>query len=505
MRTLYRATRVRTLGHPSSGEWLLIDDRHVQRVGSGDLPHADRVVDLPGATIMPGFVDAHVHLTSTGLAVDDEAVRATRSAADLLTVARHRAEGAGDDVVFLSGFDESTWADQTLPGLAALDGVSTAPLVIRRTDGHAALVNSGALERSGALALRDGVQRGPDGAPTGIVRRDANRMVVGWVAEQRSAHRIEELQLIAAGHAAMVGVTSVHEMALPHESGFRDVEVLLSHRRRLPIQVEVVLGTMDVPAAVGLGLSAIGGDLPADGSIGARTAALSAPYADGSGTGALAFDDDILRGFFRDAHDAGLQVGMHAIGDRAIEQVLAAWEALARDLDSRQRRHLRARRHRIEHLEMPSAGQIERAAMLGIAASIQPTFDLYWGGPGALYEQAVGHARAWAMTPVRVLEERGVVVGVGSDSPVVPLDPWLTIHALEQHHDQSQRLSRRDAIRLHTVGSARLAHREGKVGVLEPGMRADFAAYDVDPFGIDDVQGLRPILTVSIGREVWLA
>ncbi|MEP6758069.1 MAG: amidohydrolase family protein [Actinomycetota bacterium] len=504
MRTLYRAARVHTFGHPRTGEWLLIDDRHVQRVGTGDPPAADRIVELPGATIMPGFIDAHVHLTSTGAAIANDDVAAARSRAELLAIAATRAAGETERVVALQGYDETRWGDPTLPALAELDAITADPLVIRRADGHTALVNSAALTFAAALEAR-GVERDAKGSPTGRVTQEANQLVGLWVATARTVHHIEELQLLGAGLAAMRGVTTVHEMALPRESGMRDVEVLLAHRARLPLAVVVVLGTMDVPKAAELGLGAIGGDLAVDGSIGARTAALSLPYADGTGRGVTYFDDEVLEGFFHDGHEAGLQVGMHAIGDRAIEQVLTAWEHVYQRLDSRERRHFRARRHRIEHFEMPSAEQVERTAMLGLAVSMQPSFDLAWGHPGALYAQGVGAERAGAMNPVRLLLERGVVLGVGSDAPVVPMDPWLTIHALEHHHDPTQQLTRIEAIQLHTAGSARLAHQEEKKGILEPGMHADLAAYDTDPLEAPDVRALRPILTVSLGREVWLA
>jgi predicted amidohydrolase YtcJ len=501
VKTLYRARRVHTFGHPATGEWVLVDGRHVQLIGECDPPRADRLVELPGATIVPGLIDSHVHLTSTGAAIADEDVRTATSAADLLRAVADRA-ARDEGPIALQGFDESTWTDPTFPTLAELDATAR-PVVVRRTDGHVALVNTAALRGSGA-AEADGVERASDGSPTGVVRWEANRIVGAWVAATRSDHRIEELQLIAAGMAARHGVTAIHEMALPAESGIRDVEVLLGHRSRLPVAVDVVLGTMDVPAAVALGLSSIGGDLPADGSIGARTAAVTDPYEGEVGVGQLAYDDDTLRAFFRDAHEAGLQAGMHALGDRAIEQVLAAWESIAGSLDSRERRHLRARRHRIEHFELPTPAQIERAAMLGIAVSVQPTFDLTWGHEAGLYEQRLG-GRAWGMNPFRTLTQRGLLVGVGSDAPVVPMDPWLTVHALEQHHDPAERMTRLEALRLHTAGSARLAHREDKQGMLEPGMHADFAAYDADPLAVDDVRGLRPILTVSLGREVWLA
>jgi predicted amidohydrolase YtcJ len=138
VRTLYRAERVHTFGHPPTGDWVLVDGRHIERVGAGEPARADRVVDLPGATIVPGFVDSHVHLTSLGLSAENEDVAAAQSSAELLAIARERARDATDDVVALQGYDETRWADPTLPTLHQLDEVSEAPLVIRRTDGHVA-------------------------------------------------------------------------------------------------------------------------------------------------------------------------------------------------------------------------------------------------------------------------------------------------------------------------------------------------------------------------------
>lgn len=150
---------------------------------------------------------------------------------------------------------------------------------------------------------------------------------------------------------------------------------------------------------------------------------------------------------------------------------------------------------------MASPGQIERAAMLGLAISIQPAFDALWGGPGRLYERRLGPERAAGMNPFRTLVERGLEVGSGSDAPVTPLDPMLAVWALENHHHPGQRMGREQAIRLCTLGGARLAHLEKK-GRLEPGTAADFAAYEDDPIEAPDVRDLRPVLTVSRGREV---
>lgn len=502
MRTLYRAGRVRTQAYPETGEWLLIDGRHVQRVGVGGLPDSDRVVHLPGATIVPGFIDAHVHLTETGISLVNDEVRAARSARALLDVVRARArEGTG--TLFLLGYDESMWDRPDLPTLAELDEACARPLMIRRADGHMALANRVALEQGAVLDL-PGVQRDDAGEPTGELTRHANDALGLWVMATLDDHQRQDLQLQAASLAASRGITTVHEMSMPHWHGERDLGVLLEQRSRLPVDAVPIPATTDLGTAIGAGLAAIGGDLPVDGSIGARTAWLAAPYLDG-GEGASSFADDELAAFFHGGHAAGLQVGVHAIGDRAIDQVLSAWERVYHALDSRERRHFRARRHRIEHVEVVSTAQIERAAMLGLAASVQPAFDATWGGPAGLYESRLGPERAARMNPFRTMLDRGVEVGVGSDAPITSLDPMCAIDALERHHDPSQRVSRAEAIRLHTIGSARIGHQEAKKGTLAPGMHADFAAFATDPFEEPTLEGLRPVLTVSLGREVYVA
>src|SRR5204863_4579083 len=228
------------------------------------------------------------------------------------------------------------------------------------------------------------------------------------------------------------------------------VEVLLEHRQQLPVDVMVYVAEKDIPWIMDLGLETLGGDLSLDGSIGARTAATSAAYVDGEGTGVLYEQDDELAQVFHNAHLGGLQVAVHAIGDQAIEQALRVWERVYRTLDSRRRRHFRARRHRIEHFEMPSADQIERAAALGLAISVQPAFDAEWGHPGAMYERRLGEERAAAMNPFGTLLARGLEVGAGSDSPVTALDPMYGLWAFETHHDAAQRPSRVQAVRAFT-------------------------------------------------------
>ena len=503
MRTLYRARRVRTLSHPPLGEWVLVDERHVERVGVGEPPTADRTVDLPGAAIVPGFIDAHVHLTGTGLSAAGVPIDTARSGAEMLKLVD---QGLADAPARLlaHGFDETRWEDPELPAIAELDALGDLPLILVRADGHLSLANTAAIAVSEAN-VEDGVEFDDLGRPTGVVRRGANLRLQAWFHESLTDHEVRELQLSAAALAASRGVTAVHEMAIPAARGRRDVEVLLEHRHRLPVDVVTYVADTDIPYVMDLGLETIGGDLSLDGSIGARTAALSQPYDDGYGFGVLYEDPEELSAFFRDAHAADMQVAVHAIGDAAIGQALEAWERVYGALDSRARRHFRARRNRIEHFEMPSSEHIERAAMLGLALSVQPAFDLEWGHEGAMYDRRLGPERALRMNPFAELVSRGLVVGAGSDAPITDLDPMLGLWALESHHEPEQRMTREQAIRLFTVGGATLANLEDKRGRLEPGMQADFAAYDLDPFTVEDPRGLRPILTVSRGREVYSA
>ena len=486
---------------PPEGEWVLVDERHVERLGAGEPPPADRTVDLPGTTIFPGFVDAHVHLSGTGTILAGLDLSGARSRDDLLARARQHAASASGPVIG-QGFDETRWPDAELPTRAELDPISSQSLLIIRADGYVSVVNTPTL-RSANLEGLNGVERDDAGEPTGRLRGEANARAQLWYFESLPDRVIQEAQLRAAALAASRGVTCVHEMAIPDKRGRRDAEVLLGHADDLPVDLVTYVADRDMPWVVGdLGQQRIGGDLFLDGSIGARTAALSEPYADAAERGPLAYEDDELAEFLHNAHLAGLQTGLHVIGDSAIEQSLRVWERVYGSLGTRERRHFRARRHRLEHFEMASESQVERAGALGLAISVQPAFDALWGHPGGMYELRLGEERATRMNPFRTLVTRGLEVGAGSDTPVTPLDPMLAVWALQNHHDPAQRMSREEALRLCTVGAARLAHLEKK-GRLEPGAASDFAAFEADPLEVEDLRDLRPVLTVSRGREVY--
>jgi predicted amidohydrolase YtcJ len=265
----------------------------------------------------------------------------------------------------------------------------------------------------------------------------------------------------------------------------------------------VYMADLDVDRVQGLGLAQIGGDLFLDGSIGARTAATAEPYVDGEGRGVLTYEDAELQEFLHEADRRGLQIALHAIGQRAIDQALRGLAAVHRSLDDAGSAAFRARRHRLEHFEMATPIQMREAARLGLVASVQPAFDALWGHPGQLYAQRLGDGPAGAMNAFRSMDRAGVRIGGGSDTPMSPFDPMSGVWALEHPHDPAERWGRAEALEVFSKRAARLAPGEVRKGELSPGFDADFVVLPADPLEVGDVRGLVPEHTFVRGRLVY--
>jgi predicted amidohydrolase YtcJ len=461
----------------------------------------DRVVDLGDATLMPGFVDAHVHLSTTGLVLSGVELREARSPAELLDRVRAAADrSGGDGLLWGDGYDETRFPTPELPTAAALaDATGGRPAYLSRVDGHQGLTTLDVLGTSGALEA-DGCERDGDGTPTGVVRGAANHL-----ARRHALARLPDDTLLAAQDAALCqaakrGVTCVHEMGGPDITGRRDFELLLGRAEALPIEVVGYWGDPDFDYVEDRKLAQIGGDLFLDGSLGSHTAALSTPYQDRPDTcGALYHDDDELTELFVRASHAGIQVGVHAIGDVAIGQALRCARRAVRAVGPVA---FQGCRHRIEHVELLGADGADRMAELGLAASVQPGFDAAWGGPDGMYARRLGPRRAKSMNPFADLWRRGVPMGGSSDAHVTPLDPWHGVAAAVHHHRPSQRLGLPVALEVFTLGGRILARQERVSGTIEAGQRADLTAFPGDVLAADprDLEGAEAIFTMVAGR-----
>jgi predicted amidohydrolase YtcJ len=243
-----------------------------------------------------------------------------------------------------------------------------------------------------------------------------------------------------------------------------------------------------VAAARELGAVGAAGDVFADGSLGSRTACLSAPYADDPASSGHAYlDAETVARHAVDCSRAGLQAGFHAIGDAAVRTVLAGYAAAAREVGPVA---FAAGRHRLEHVELVDAAMAAELARLGVVASVQPAFDALWGGDAGMYAERLGVDRALASNPLRTLAAAGVRLAFGSDAPVTPLGPWAGVRAAVAHHVPAQRLSTADAFAAHTSGGWYAGGGGG--AELVAGAPATFAVWAVSEMDGDGWPDLSP-------------
>lgn len=488
--TLYRGGSVYTPADPFATA-MLVDGGCVAWVGSDEAAaaHADavhEVVELDGRLVTPAFVDAHVHVTETGLLLTGVDLSATRSLTEALDAVATAAARRPGEPVLGHGWDERLWPEQRPPTRQELDRAAAgAEVYLSRVDVHSAVVSTALAERAGLAALA-----GWD--DDGRVERDAHHRARDLTRGLDPATR-RAVQTRALRAAAAAGIGSVHECAAPHVGSAADLAVLLDPTEEpLPTvlaywgqlaadekDARLVLDALgpDVAPRV-LGLA---GDLCVDGSVGSRTSAFREPYADATSVGLppdhrghLYLDAGQVRDHVVACTSAGLQAGFHVIGDAAVDVVL---DGVRRAAEVVGVEAVRAARHRLEHVEHVDDDAVRAIAELGLTASVQPVFDARWGGPDGMYVERLGPQRGVALNRFAALAAAGVPLALGSDTPVTPFDPWAAVRACAFHTDPDQRISARAAFLAHTRGGWRAARREGH-GVLALGAPATFAVWD---------------------------
>ncbi|MHA7238742.1 amidohydrolase [Arthrobacter sp. TMS1-12-1] len=464
---------------------MLVDGGMVAWVGTehaaANLTGPDvRTVDLDGALVAPGFVDAHTHATETGVALGSIDLTACRSLRELLdAVAAAASSGASTILGF--GWDESRWPEQRVPTAGELDRAGRGALVyLVRADIHSAAV-SGTL--AAGLGLAD-----TDGWDDGFVVRDAHE-AARQATRSLTPDQRRTYQQAALLHAASRGYVALTEMAAPHIAPREDLETLLSidgPGRDQPLPEVIPYwaqlagsreGVRELMQGFGGRLAGLAGDLNVDGSIGSRTAALREPYSDAPGSrGTLYLGEDDVAAHLLAATAETVQAGFHVIGDAGLDVVLRGLERTAQDLGVEE---VRRARHRLEHVELADDAAIAALVHYGVAVSGQPAFDALWGAGNGLYDQRLGERRT-GMNRFASLLSAGVLVALGSDSPVTPLDPWASVRACLNHSNASENISARAAFIAHTRAGWRLAGRSPMMGQLAPGTPASFAVWKVD-------------------------
>ncbi|KUN76763.1 amidohydrolase [Streptomyces griseoruber] len=457
---------------------MVVERGQVAWVGSEGAADAfadgvDEVVDLDGALVTPAFTDAHVHTTSTGLALTGLDLSSAVSLPAALALVRDFAAARPQDKVLLGhGWDASRWPEGRAPRRDELDEAAGGrPLYLSRIDVHSAVVTTALLD----LAPRTRTEPGcTDGEP---LTRDAHHVARAAAFAAVTPAQRSEAQRTALAHAASLGIGSVHECGGPEISSEDDfTDLLRLAAEESGPRVVGYWAERDADRARELGALGAAGDLFVDGALGSHTACLHTPYTDAAHTGTAYLTAADVAAHVVACTEAGLQAGFHAIGDAAVTAVVDGVRAAAEKVGLAR---IRAARHRVEHAEMLTPGTVAALAELGLTASVQPAFDALWGGEDGMYAQRLGVERARTLNPFAALLRAGVPLAFGSDSPVTPLDPWGTVRAAAFHRTPEHRVSVRAAFTAHTRGGWRAIGRDD-AGVLVPGAPADYAVWRTD-------------------------
>ncbi|HYY93059.1 MAG TPA: amidohydrolase [Pyrinomonadaceae bacterium] len=488
-----------------------------------------RVIDARGALVLPGFNDAHVHFLSGGFQLSSVDLRDADTPQEFAERIRAFASKLPKGRWITGGdWDHERWPNVNgsapLPTKELIDSFTTdTPVFVNRLDGHMALANSFALKLAGVT--RDTpdppggviVHDAKTGEPTGVLKDAAQNFVWKVVPEPTFDEKLEAARA-ATNHAAAHGVTSVQDMSAGTTVG---VYQALLDRGELKTRIYAVsplpdwerLGRVGVLRAFGNETLRIGGLKGfSDGSLGSTTALFFEPYNDAPNNRGIPADEMFPEGVMlkrvREADAAGLQVMIHAIGDRANDTVLSIYEQVIKEHGPRDRRF------RIEHAQHLRPQDIARFGRDHVVASMQPYHCI---DDGRWAEKRIGHERAKTTYAFRSLLDSGAVLAFGSDWTVAPLDPVLGIYAaatrrtLDGKNPQGwipeQKITVEEAVRAYTVGSAYAEFAEQLKGTVTPGKLADLVILSQDIFKIDpvEIEKVRVQTTVMGGRVVYEA
>lgn len=458
---------------------------------------ATTVIDLKGRALLPGFIDSHVHFTQTGLDEMNLNASGFRTMDEFFNGLEQFAENieSGRWVIAVS-FDEAKISDGRMPNREDLDQLSiNNPVFIGRVDAHSCAVNSKGLELLNIDERTEGYDKDEKGKAQGIFRARANGLARVKLTDFITDDERRAALNLAARLALSRGVTTIHALEGGSLFSEKDVAVIKEEKDRLPVNIEIFHQTMDVDAVKKEGFNHIGGCITIDGSIGSYTAAFQEPYADPPDTrGCLYYTDDQIETFVTRAHNEGMQISTHCIGDRAIEQMLKAYEKCVSEKECRDRRH------RIEHFSVPTYDQVNRAAQLGLVISTQPVFNYY--NKNSTYKKRLGEEREGRVCPLNTMIGKGILVAGGSDSPVTAINPLLGIYAAVNHSNEKESISVKEAIKLFTINGAKAVFREDKRGSLEVGKKADMVMLNENPLRMDKrlIKDIEVLMTIVNGR-----
>lgn len=464
-----------------------------------------KVIDLEGDTILPGFIDSHLHLDSLGKHLNSLDLRDTESIGQLQHKLKEFARESEKEWILGRGWDQERFEEERWPTRWDLDDVvRDRPILLIRVCGHVAVLNTKAMKITGLLDEESSqVLRNEEGVAIGVITEAMVGRAREKVNENLTLHDYRKFLKDAMSHAASQGVTTVGFVScgttsfealeeMTKEEIKTRIRLYLNPGEREPNSEEMYANTKILEFLKQLGLRGVFGKervkvqgikVLADGSLGGRTAWLSEAYADAPETqGFPNLRKERLRTIAKKTDALNLQLAVHGIGDKTIDMILDTYEELE---------NAKALSHRIEHASVLRGDQIERASDLGVAVSVQPRFIIsdFWS------VKRLGAERAHFLYPFKTMRKANIPMGFGTDAPVEELNPWETIYAAITRgknegvtlHDLSkdEKLSLEEALHCYTEGSAEIMG-TGGLGSLKEGYYADLIITDEDPFAVDE-------------------
>jgi hypothetical protein len=508
-------------------EAVAIRDGRILKVGAaaevrGLAGKETRTIDLAGGFVLPGFIDSHTHFLNGGFSLSSIQLRDVRTREEFAAkVAAKVKDLEKGEWVQNGDWDHELFTPVELPRREWIDSVSPDnPVCVNRYDGHMVLANSAALRISGVTKSTpvppggEIVKDPKTGEPTGILKDAAADLVYRHIPEPSWREKLKAAEA-ALKNAAEHGVTSVHEMA--DASSFEVYQQLIRDGKMtarlyvyIPINDVDIYARLKLKTPFGNDYLKIGGLKGfVDGSLGSATAYFFEPYTDDpKNRGLLApqmFPEGIMEKRIMEADKAGLQVAIHAIGDRANSLLLDLYEKAAAQNGPRDRRW------RIEHAQHLRPRDIARFGKLGVIASVQP-YHAYDDGRWA--EKKIGKERVRYTYPFKSLLDGGAVLAFGSDWTVAPLDPVSGIYAAVTRATSDgknpggwvpeEKISLDDAIKGYTTGGAYAEFAEKDKGTIQSGKLADIIVLDKDLFKVpaDELMDVKVVLTIVGGKVV---
>ena len=483
-----------------------------------------RVLNVGGATVIPGMVDAHAHLVGLGnsLANVNLAGSSTLEEAIARTVARGKDAKPGE-WIFGRGWDQNLWPDKQFPTHEALTrAFPNNPVVLTRIDGHALLANAMAMRAAKVTSSTPDpsggrILRSSDKSPSGVFVDNAQGLI-DRAEPSATREQTTKAVLSAVAETNRWGLIGIHDAGEPQS--VIDIYESLAQQGKFNLRNYVLVSgdSADIMHYTAIGPRSALYDghiwvrsikLYADGALGSRGAALLAPYSDDAGnTGLLVTPPSDLERVAELALRKGFQVGVHAIGDRGNRVVLDAYEAALKAVPTANHRF------RIEHAQVISPSDIPRFAALGVIPSMQAshqTSDMRWA------ESRVGPGRIKGAYAWRSLLNTGVIIPDGSDFPVEEVNPLISFHSAVSRQDATnwpqggwypeQVMTRAEALKAMTLWPAYAGFQESIMGSIAPGKYADFVVLDRDIMTVPATEILqtRVMSTWIGGKAVYQA